>query len=199
MKSLLVKPTPLLAVCLIGIIYLLIQFFLSKSDYNIIAYLIIFIVFLVIGIVVDRLLISQISYIKLFIGEGIFLIVASLWYVYSTSYTEINVETSKPYFFVLYSEDGLKKKDIPSKGLFSKSILVKSDSNVYVHYDLYNKAQINPPQSWKYNFSSNAIDTTINSKKVVMQVYVYDNKIMDNEQKLMLQKELEKIKSTLNQ
>ncbi|MBX2923101.1 MAG: hypothetical protein KF746_12960 [Chitinophagaceae bacterium] len=186
--------TPLFAVCIIGIVFLVIQFFIPGYDYNIAAYLIIFIIFLIIGILFDRFLVSKIAYKTLFIGEAVFLVIVVLWYTYSISYTEINIETSKPQFFVLYNEEGLQKKDIPSKGLFSKSIVIKSDTIIKVNYDLYNKAQINPPESWNYDFSSYAIDTTIDGKKAIMQIYVQGGKMSADEQDKLVREEIGKIK-----
>lgn len=171
MKSFLKKITPVYVVCLSGIIYFASQFFILDKDYNIFAYLIIFIVFLSFAFVIDRFLVTKISYKKLFIAEFILLISVTIWYIYSTSYTEINIETSKPYFFVIYNDDGLKKADIPSTGLFNKSIVIKSDSNIYIANDLQYSAQINPPKSWNGSYSSNKIEKTINGKKITIQIF----------------------------
>lgn len=193
MSALLHKITPLYAVCVIGIIYLLIQFFTSGRDYNIFAYLIIFIIFLAIGIAADRFLVNHIAYKKLFIGESILLVIAIVWYSYSSGYTAINIETTKPYFFVLYSNEGLKKKDIPAKGLFSKSIVIKSDETIELNYELYNSAQVNPPESWNYSFSSLGIDSSINGAKAILQIYDRENKMTVDEKNELLKKEIERI------
>lgn len=189
MKSLLHKITPLFVVCLCGIIYLLIQLFILEKDYNIIAYLIILIFFLAVAFIIDRFLVSKISYKKLFIAETIFLIGLTLWFGYSSGYTEINIETSKPYFFVIYNDDGLKKSDIPSTGLFNKSITVKSDSDIFINHELEYSAQINPPKSWNYSYSSNKIEKIIKNKKVTIQIFTGNtseterNELLENEAK----------------
>lgn len=187
--------TPLFVVCIIGVIFLVAQFFRSNYDYNITAYLIIFIIILVIVFFADRFLTTKIAYKTLFIAEMIFLAAVVLWYAYSISYTAINIETSKPYFFVLYTgDDGLQKKDIPSKGLFSKEIVIESDSTIKVNYVLYNKAQIDPPKSWNGYFSSKGVDTTINGKTAILQIYVRGEEISAEEKDQLLREEIEKIK-----
>ncbi|MEO7044885.1 MAG: hypothetical protein ABI091_06225 [Ferruginibacter sp.] len=168
------KITPVFVVALLGIIYLVIQFFIPGNDYNIFAYLVIFIVGFTVAFFIDRFLVLKMSYKKLFIAEIILLVSLTLWANYSSSYTEINIETSKPYFVVIYNENGLKKSDIPSKGLFSKSILIKSDSAIYINDKLEDAAQVNPPAAWNYSFSSNKIEKIINSKKVTIQIFAAD-------------------------
>lgn len=183
--------TPIFVICICGIIYLFIQFLIPKNDYNIFAYLVIFIIILCLGFAIDRFLVSQISYRKLFIAEIIFLTISILWYSYSISYTEINIETTNPYFFVIYKEGGLKKSNIPSKGLFSKSIVIRSDSNIYIDDKLKYIAQINPPQSWNYGFSSKGIDTVINNKKA--SIFIYAFKMGEIEQNQLLENEAKKL------
>ncbi|MFT3948824.1 MAG: hypothetical protein QM763_17805 [Agriterribacter sp.] len=183
--------TPVYVVCLIFVGCLLIQFFTTGNDYNIIAYLIIFIIFLAIAFAIDRLLASRVAYVRLIIFEIIFLSGCSLWYMYSSGYTEINIETSKPYFFVIYKENGLQKKDIPTTGLFKKSITITSNSNIYVDDALEYEAQVNPPKSWNYSFSSNKADTVINTKKITVQIFA--RQMSEGEQKRALQNEVKKL------
>lgn len=184
MKFFFKKITPVFVVAIFGIIYLFIQFVIPGNDYNIFAYLIIFIVGLAFAFVIDRFLVLKMSYKKLFIAEIILIVSVALWVNYSSSYTEINIETSKPYFLVIYNEDGLKKSDIPSKGLFSKSILIKSDSAIYINDKLEYAAQVNPPAAWNYSFSSNKIEKIINSKKVTLQIFAVDMSEMERTQLL---------------
>lgn len=171
MGSLFRTITPVSFVCMLGIIYLISQLFLSGRDYNIFAYVIIFIIFLAIAFAADRFLVSKFAYKKLVIFEFIFLAICISWYIYSSRYTIITIETTKPYFFVIYDSKGLKKSDIPSKGLFNKSITIKSDSNIHVARYLEYDAQVDPPLSWNYSSSSNKKEITLNNETVVVQIF----------------------------
>lgn len=103
------KITPVYIVSILCLIYLLIQFFKAENDYNIFAYLIIFIIFIIIVVAIDRLLAFRVNHLKLIIFEIILLVGCVFGFVYSSGYTEINVETNKSYFFVIYKDGGLKK------------------------------------------------------------------------------------------
>lgn len=185
------KITPVSVICILGIIYLFIQFFISGRDYNIFAYLIIFIIFLTVAFAADRFLVSKVAYRKLVIFEFIFLVVCTIWYMYSSRYTMINIETSKPYFFIVYDNGGLKKADIPSTGLFKKSITITSDSNIHIQKSLEYDAQVNPPVSWNYNYSSNKAEANANGEHIIVQIIAND--MGEKELKEKLDEEVKRI------
>lgn len=192
MQFLLRKITPVLVVGLIGIIFLLIQFFIPDQDYNIFAYLFIFIIFLGICIAIDRVLITRVAYKTMLIGETILITIITFWYLYSTKYTEINIETSKPYFFVIYGDGGIKENDIPANGLFNKSLLVKTDTIIKVDYSLYNVALIRTPKNWN-SYSTIGIDTVLNEKKVILDIYSKGDQMSGPEKIQLLRSEIERM------
>ena len=83
----------------------------------------------------------------------------------------INIETGKPYFFVVYDNQGLQKGDIPSKGIFNKSITITNDSTIHIYQGLEYDAQVNPPSAWNYSFSSKKAEASIHAEKVVIQIF----------------------------
>lgn len=165
------KITPVFLVALLGMFFLFTQFFIPENDYNIFAYLFIYIVLLSLFLLIDRYLITKIAYKKLFVVELILIIGVIFWYVYSAGYTEIKIETSRPYFFIIYDDAGLKKSSIPSTGLFKKSIQIKIDSSMHLNYTLKDKVQITPPRNWNYGYLTKGWDTVIHSNKVEIQVF----------------------------
>jgi len=186
------KITPVSVISILGIIYLFVQFFISGRDYNIFTYLVIYIIFLTIVFATDRFLISKIAYKKLVIFEFIFLVVCTAWYVYSSRYTMINIETSRPYFFIVYDNSGLKKSDIPSKGLLNRSITITSDSNIHIQKSLEYAAQINPPLSWKFDFYSAKTETQVNGENVIVEIFA--QKMNEKELKEKLDEEVNRMK-----
>lgn len=168
------KITPVFIVSLVGIIYLIAQIFIIGLDYNILAYILIFIILISFAFAIDRLLSTKIAYKKLFVFELLFLIICLFWYLYSSSYTMINIETSKPYFLVVYDNNGLKKNDIPTEGVFNKSITITSDTTVHISKSLEYDAQINPPKAWKYSYSSFKKEARVNGENVVIEIFAHE-------------------------
>ncbi|RZL62305.1 MAG: hypothetical protein EOO93_09400 [Pedobacter sp.] len=168
---LLIKITPISLVFLLGSIYLIYQFFASGRDYNILPYIIIFIMILTAAFALDRFLLSKFDYIKLIIFELIFLVLSTIGYLYNTKITLINIETNKSYFFVVYDDYGLKKSDIPTKGLFDKSITINTDTTVHIYKSLEYDAQVNPPKAWNFSFTSKKLDAKIGSQHVIIGIY----------------------------
>ena len=164
------KITPVSVVCMAAIIYLIVLFFISEIDYGIAAFLVVYIILLAGAFAIDRLLISRVDYKKLLIFELIFLTVCTIGYLYAQRRTEIVVETSNPCFFVIYDSDGLKKNEIPSKGLFNRSVTVKGDSVIHVN-KFMEDAEIKPPESWGNHYTSERKEALIHAEKVVVEIY----------------------------
>ena len=164
------KITPVSVVCMAAIIYLIVLFFISQTDYSIAAFLLVYIVLLAGAFAIDRFLVSRVDYKKLLVFELVFVAVCAIGYLYAQKRIEIVVETSNPYFFVIYDSNGLKKEAIPSKGLFSRSVTVKGDSVIHVN-KLLESAEIKPPESWGNNYTSERKDALIHAEKVVVEIY----------------------------
>lgn len=171
MKSLFRKITPVSVLVPLSIILLAVQFFIPGNDYNIFAYLFIYIVVLGLVLLIDRFLVSKITYKKLLISEILVILCVGFWYIYSTGYAEVKIETTKPYFFIVYDNGGFRKSDMPSSGLFKTSIRLNADSAVRLNYSLRDETVIDPPASWNYSYLTKLRDTVINFIKIEIQIY----------------------------
>ena len=128
-----------------------------------------FVIFLI-----DRFLVKKTGYKKAIVMEIIFLLLVPFIYLYSNKDTRININTEKPYFILVYGSNGLTKKQIPSSGLFDHAITIKSDSVINLNYDLLydNAIKVIEPKAWN-GFSTNELDTVINSQKVKIEMRSY--------------------------
>ncbi|MBO0951229.1 hypothetical protein [Fibrella forsythiae] len=119
----------------------------------------------------DRFLVSKFDHTKLVIVESVFPVASFIGCLYVNKTTIINVVTNKGYFFVLYDDDGIKKKGISTKGLFDKAKTICADSNVHVNKALEYDVQINTPKAWNYNFISKKREAIISNKRIIVEIY----------------------------
>lgn len=191
---LLKKITPLLIACIALGIYLIIQMILSKS-YNSFGFLAGYMLILGVLIVIDRILIAKFSWLTISVLEIIFIAAASFWFVYSNRSVEIRVNTSKPYFFILYDKGGLKEKDMPSTSrLLKRSVELNGDSVIYLNKSLEGKEMVVTPKSWNYNSLTIFKDTVINSRSVSINFYYNSKDLSEEDAELLIQKEIEKLR-----
>ena len=183
--------TPVFVVALLGILFLMVQFFISGKDYNIFAYLFVYIVLLCLLLSIDRYLVSKIAYKKLFIAEIALIVCATFWYIFSAGYAEVKIDTTKPYFFIVYDDGGLKKSEMPSAGLFKTSIRLNAESAVRLNYSLKNETLIDPPPSWNYDYLTNVWDTVVGSNKIELQLFAL--KLSQEKMDSLLRAEIPKI------
>lgn len=187
--------TPVSVVCMAGILFLLVQFFKSGIDYNIIAFVVVYIILLALVFAVDRFMVSRIAYKKLLIFELIFLAVCTIGYMYFNRVAEIKIETAKPYFFVIYDHGDLKKSEIPKKGLFNRSTVLKIDSVIHIDKALEYEVQIKPPSGWNNKYTMERTEAEVNSEKVTIAIFAREMEYKKLSQ--LLQEEKKKLEISL--
>ena len=130
---------------------------------------------------VDRFLIKKAGLKRGIIIEIAFLIFLPFVYLYLNKDTKIYVETKRPYFIIVYSTNGLTKKQIPSTGLFDHTITFKNDSIINLNFSLLNDDNIYvlEPKNWG-GHKAKYLDTTINSIKLKIEMRSTD---ISNEQR----------------
>jgi hypothetical protein len=183
-KRLFKNITPLFVLTIVGIILCLVNIailLLSKDQGELATGVLAMWAFgLYLIFLVDRFLIKKAGLKKVIITEVTFLVLLPFIYLYLNKDSKIYVDTERPYFIIVYSNNGLTKKQIPSTGLFDHTVTFKNDSVINLNYSLLNDHNIYvlQPKSWG-GYKAKYLDTIINSNK--LKIEMRSNDISDEQ------------------
>ena len=96
--------------------------------------------------------------------------------MYLNKTTKIRVDTSEEYFIVLHNNKGLKKEQVPSSGLFNRSLTIKNQTVINLHSTLLNDNEfiVTTPNTWNDGEGNLYFDTIINSKKESYHLFYHN-------------------------
>lgn len=165
------KITPVAVVCIAAVVFIVIVLIRGHLDYGAAAYLVVYLILVIVAFAIDRVLVSKISYGKLFVSELLVLVLSATAYIYFNRYDKINIETSEPYFFVHYDRYGIKESDILFKGFWFRSTTFTVGREVHIHSSLEGKVRIVPPPDWEKNYSFDRDDLITDDGRTGIELY----------------------------
>lgn len=119
----------------------------------------------------DRYLLKKAGFKRTVITELVVIALLPLAYLYINKSITIYIDTTKSWYAIIYSNDGLTKEQIPSSGLFNHALKVKNDSIIYLHSSLLKNKDVSVaiPAGWD-GFKVEYLDTVINSDKISIEL-----------------------------
>lgn len=180
MKKLFRKITPFFVLTVVGLTATVIEIlilFLTTNDKGGLGtgLLLILAIILFCLLLFDRYLIEKFEYKKIIILELILLIILPFAFLYFNQETKLRIEINRPYYILVYSDDGINKSEFKLNGLFDHSLTINNDSIIRLKSSLYDDKQfvVIEPTAWG-GYSVKRLDTIINSKQFKIEIYSND-------------------------
>lgn len=135
--------------------------------------------------IIDRLLIKKISYIKLMLGEAVFIALAFLIFLYKNSTIDVNFYTNEDYVLVLFDSKENSLSKFTKKRIFGKELNVYNTNIIHLNSDmsLRKDLKINSPKQWErftqnrsvYDKEGDTIKYIFSTRKIINTTYGIDN------------------------
>lgn len=135
--------------------------------------------------IIDRLLIKKISYIKLMLGEAVFIALAFLIFLYKNSTIDVNFYTNEDYVLVLFDSKENSLYKFTKKRIFGKELNVYNTNIIHLNSDmsLRKDLKINSPKQWErftqnrsvYDKEGDTIKYIFSTRKIINTTYRIDN------------------------
>lgn len=135
--------------------------------------------------IIDRLLIKKISYIKLMLGEAVFIALAFLIFLYKNSTIDVNFYTNEDYVLVLFDSKENSLYKFTKKRIFGKELNVYNTNIIHLNSDmsLRKDLKINSPKQWErftqnrsvYDKEGDTIKYIFSTRKIINTTYGIDN------------------------
>lgn len=136
--------------------------------------------------IIDRLLIKKISYIKLMLGEAVFIALAFLIFLYKNSTIDVNFYTNEDYVLVLFDSKENSLYKFTKKRIFGKELNVYNTNIIHLNSDmsLRKDLKINSPKQWErftqnrsvYDKEGDTIKYIFSTRKIINTTYGIDNR-----------------------
>ncbi|GAA4810117.1 hypothetical protein [Litoribaculum gwangyangense] len=190
LKSFIFPVTIFTILTLIGVIMTINAVYImyaNNSESAIYSAIIIPITISIIGLyILDRLLLKKISYIKLMIGEIVFIVITFFIFIYQSSTIDINFYTNEDYVLVLFDSHENSMSKFNKKRIFGKEYDVYDTNIIHLNSEISFRKdlRINVPKQWEsftqnrsiYEKDGDSIKYIFSRRNIMNMPYKIDNR-----------------------